>query len=402
MRTYWGILLSCILLSGCGTETLNAIELRPLSSYRIEQEPEVALTEQTKENMLTYCEKRPTDVLPKRRAKVAEVTFRHPLYEALGYKNVKYFAAGEERYLTCANSNQLMERTFAIEPIPEFEALDKERFVESEVVSTIEFDRVENMKEITSAFKVNDAHETVIPDSAFRYKTPDTGAIYVTFETIRNGRTLDPIVEPKLFPFQSGENEGYVFLTRRADDRIALQIGKGPSLRQLVLPSMYEAPYMKVDAKEEELSLEGNHRELMKRIILSEQPIEEDVSEQTSLALSKTYGTVLEIWGHVRRPVLSKMSSRPTDEDMQLAVFESSRDTVWLDGPKTQELFDELSHVQMREKPTNAVNIGQLHLYRELTKQSFDVWKTETEFYLVDLTTSRSYELPANDYFQGN
>lgn len=295
-----------------------------------------------------------------------------------------------------------MERTFAIEPIPEFEALDKERFVESEVVSTIEFDRVENMKEITSAFKVNDAHETVIPDSAFRYKTPDTGAIYVTFETIRNGRTLDPIVEPKLFPFQSGENEGYVFLTRRADDRIALQIGKGPSLRQLVLPSMYEAPYMKVDAKEEELSLEGNHRELMKRIILSEQPIEEDVSEQTSLALSKTYGTVLEIWGHVRRPVLSKMSSRPTDEDMQLAVFESSRDTVWLDGPKTQELFDELSHVQMREKPTNAVNIGQLHLYRELTKQSFDVWKTETEFYLVDLTTSRLYELPANDYFQVN
>jgi hypothetical protein len=390
------------LLSGCGAETLNAIELRPLSSYRVEQEPEVALTEQTKGNMLTYCEKRPTDVLPKRRAKVAEVTFHHPLYEALGYKNVKYFAAGNERYLTCANSNQLMERTFAVEPIPEFEALDKERFVESEVVSTIEFDRVENMKEITSAFKVNDAHETVIPDSAFRYTTPDTGAIYVTFETIRDGRTLDPIVEPKLFPFQSGENEGYVFLTRRADDRIALQIGKGPSLRQLVLPSMYEAPYMKVDAKKEELSLEGNHRELMKRIILSEQLIEEDVSEQTSLALSKTYDTVLEIWGHVRRPVLSKMSSRPTDEDMQLAVFESSRDTVWLDGPKTQELFDELSHVKMREKPTNAVNMGKLHLYRELTKQSFDVWKEETELYLIDQMTSRSYELPANHYFQIN
>jgi hypothetical protein len=390
------------LLSGCGAETLNAIELRPLSSYRVEQEPEVALTEQTKGNMLTYCEKRPTDVLPKRRAKVAEVTFHHPLYEALGYKNVKYFAAGKERYLTCANSNQLMERTFAVEPIPEFEALDKERFVESEVVSTIEFDRVENMKEITSAFKVNDAHETVIPDSAFRYTTPDTGAIYVTFETIRDGRTLDPIVEPKLFPFQSGENEGYVFLTRRADDRIALQIGKGPSLRQLVLPSMYEAPYMKVDAKKEELSLEGNHRELMKRIILSEQLIEEDVSEQTSLALSKTYGTVLEIWGHVRRPVLSKMSSRPTDEDMQLAVFESSRDTVWLDGPKTQELFDELSHVKMREKPTNAVNMGKLHLYRELTKQSFDVWKAETELYLIDQMTSRSYELPANHYFRIN
>lgn len=402
MRAYWGIIVSCILLSGCGAETLNAIELRPLSSYRVEQDPEVALTEQTKEDMLTYCEQRTKDILPKRRAKVAEVTFYHPLYEALGYKNVKYFSAGKERYLTCATSNQLMERTFAIEPIPEFEALDKERFVETEVTPTIEFERVEDMKEITNTFKVNDTHEAVILDSAFRYTTPDTGAIYVTFETIRNGRTLDPIVEPRLFPFQSGKNEGYVFLTKRADDRISLQIGKTPSLRQIVLPNMYKAPYIKVDAKEEELSLDGNHRELMERIILSEQPIEEEVSEQTSLALSKTYGTVLEIWGHVHRPVLNKMSSRPAGEEMQLAVFESDRDTVWLDGPKTQELFNELSHIPMREKPTNAVNVGRLTLYEELTEQSFDVWKTETEHYLIDQMTSRSYELPANDYFRIN
>ena len=402
MRTYWGILLSCILLSGCGAETLNAIELRPLSSYRVEQDPEILLTKQTQEKLLTYCERRPTDVLPERRAMVAEVTFHHPLYEVLGSKTVKYFAAGDERYVTCANSNELMERTFAVEPIQAFEALEPERFQESKVVSTIEFERIDDLKAVTSTFNLNETHEEVISDSAFRYKTPDTGAIYVTFETIRNGRTLDPIIEPKLYPFQSGENEGYVFLTRRADDRLTLQIGDAPSLRQLVLPNMYEAPYMKVDPKEEELSLKGDHRELMKRIILSDQPIEEDVTEETSLSLSKTYGTVLEIWGHVRRPVTNKMSTRPAEGETRLAVFESDQDTIWLDGPKTQELFDALSHIQPHEKPSRTVKIGDLHLYEELTEQSFDVWKTETELYLVDQHTSQSYELPANDYFQIN
>ena len=399
MRTYWGILLSCILLSGCGAETLNAIELRPLSSYRVEQDPEIPLMKQTQEKLLTYCERRPTDVLPERRAKVAEVTFHHPLYEVLGSKTVKYFAAGDERYVTCANSNELMERTFAVEPIQAFEALEQERFQESKVVSTIEFERIDDLESITSTFTLNETHEEVMPDSAFRYTTPDTGAIYVTFETIRNGRTLDPIIEPKLFPFQSGENEGYVFLTRRADDRLTLQIGEASSLKQLILPNIYEAPYMKVDPKEE-LSLKGNHRELMKRIILSDRPIEGDVAEETSLSLSKTYGTVLEIWGHVRRPVTNKMSTRPAEGETRLAVFESDQDTIWLDGPKTQELFDALSHIQPHEKPSTAIKIGDLHLYEELTEQSFDVWKTETELYLVDQHTSQSYELPGNDYFQ--
>lgn len=399
MRTYWGILLSCILLSGCGAETLNAIELRPLSSYRVEQDPEIPLMKQTQEKLLTYCERRPTDVLPERRAKVAEVTFHHPLYEVLGSKTVKYFAAGDERYITCANSNELMERTFAVEPIQAFEALEPDRFQESKVVSTIEFERIDDLESITSTFTLNETHEEVMPDSAFRYTTPDTGAIYVTFETIRNGRTLDPIIEPKLFPFQSGENEGYVFLTRRADDRLTLQIGEASSLKQLVLPNIYEAPYMKVDPKEE-ISLKGNHRELMKRIILSDRPIEGDVAEETSLSLSKTYGTVLEIWGHVRRPVTNKMSTRPAEGETRLAVFESDQDTIWLDGPKTQELFDALSHIQPHEKTSTAVKIGDLHLYEELTEQSFDVWKTETELYLVDQHTSQSYELPGNDYFQ--
>ena len=399
MRTYWGILLSCILLSGCGAETLNAIELRPLSSYRVEQDPGILLTKQTQEKLLTYCERRPTDVLPERRAKVAEVTFHHPLYEVLGSKTVKYFAAGDERYVTCANSNELMERTFAVEPIQAFEALEPERFQESKVVSTIEFERIDDLESITSTFTLNETHEEVMPDSAFRYTTPDTGAIYVTFETIRNGRTLDPIIEPKLFPFQSGENEGYVFLTRRADDRLTLQIGETSSLKQLVLPNIYEAPYMKVDPKEE-VSLKGNHRELMKRIILSDRPIEGYVAEETSLSLSKTYGTVLEIWGHVRRPVTNKMSTRPAEGETRLAVFESDQDTIWLDGPKTQELFDALSHIQPHEKTSTAVKIGDLHLYEELTEQSFDVWKTETELYLVDQHTSQSYELPGNDYFQ--
>lgn len=399
MRTYWGILLSCILLSGCGAETLNAIELRPLSSYRVEQDPEIPLMKQTQEKLLTYCERRPTDVLPERRAKVAEVTFHHPLYEVLGSKTVKYFAAGDERYVTCANSNELMERTFAVEPIQAFEALEQERFQESKVVSTIEFERIDDLESITSTFTLNETHEEVMPDSAFRYTTPDTGAIYVTFETIRNGRTLDPIIEPKLFPFQSGENEGYVFLTRRADDRLTLQIGEASSLKQLILPNIYEAPYMKVDPKEE-LSLKGNHRELMKRIILSDRPIEGDVAEETSLSLSKTYGTVLEIWGHVRRPVTNKMSTRPAEGETRLAVFESDQDTIWLDGPKTQELFDALSHIQPHEKTSTAIKIGDLHLYEELTEQSFDVWKTETELYLVDQHTSQSYELPGNDYFQ--
>ncbi|WP_214815456.1 hypothetical protein [Exiguobacterium sp. s131] len=399
MRTYWRILLSCILLSGCGAETLNAIELRPLSSYRVEQDPEIPLMKQTQEKLLTYCERRPTDVLPERRAKVAEVTFHHPLYEVLGSKTVKYFAAGDERYITCANSNELMERTFAVEPIQAFEALEPDRFQESKVVSTIEFERIDDLESITSTFTLNETHEEVMPDSAFRYTTPDTGAIYVTFETIRNGRTLDPIIEPKLFPFQSGENEGYVFLTRRADDRLTLQIGEASSLKQLVLPNIYEAPYMKADPKEE-ISLKGNHRELMKRIILSDRTIEGDVAEETSLSLSKTYGTVLEIWGHVRRPVTNKMSTRPAEGETRLAVFESDQDTIWLDGPKTQELFDALSHIQPHEKTSTAVKIGDLHLYEELTEQSFDVWKTETELYLVDQHTSQSYELPGNEYFQ--
>ncbi|MFP3422726.1 hypothetical protein R0K19_25490, partial [Bacillus sp. SIMBA_161] len=77
------------------------------------------------------------------------------------------------------------------------------------------------------------------------------------------------------------------------------------------------------------------------------------------------------------------MSSRPADGETRLAVFESDENTIWLDGPKTQELFDELFHVKMREMPTTAVQTGQLHLYEELTEQSFDVWKTETELYLV-------------------
>lgn len=159
---------------------------------------------------------------------------------------------------------------------------------------------------------------------------------------------------------------------------------------------------MKVDPKEEDPSLKGDHRELMKRIILSDQPIEEDVAEETSLSLSKTYGTVLEIWGHVRRPVTNKMSMRPAEGETRLTVFESDQDTIWLDGPKTQELFDALSHIQPHEKPSVAVKIGELHLYEELTEQSFDVWKTETGLYLVDQHTSQSYELPANDYFQIN
>ena len=400
MRTYWGILLSCILLSGCGTETLNAIELRPLSSYRVEQDPEMSLKEQTKIQLLTYCERRPTDVLPTRRAKVAEVTFRHPIYEVLGSKSVKYFATGDERYITCSNSNELMERTFAVEPIQEFEALDPERFQESKVVSTIEFERIDDLEQLANTFNLNDTHEEIMSDSAFHYTTPDTGAIYVTFETIRNGRTLDPVIEPKLFPFKSGDNQGYVFLTKRADNRVSLQLGNVPSLKKLVLPSMYEASYMKVDSKEEELSLKGNHRKLMKRIILSDQPIEGDVAEQTSLSLSKTYGTVLEIWGHVRRPITNKISPRPADGETRLAIFESNQDTIWLDGPKTQELFDALSDIQMEEKPSTAVRSGDLYLYEELTEQSFEVWKTETRLYLVDQHTSKSYGLPINDYFQ--
>ncbi|WP_215143232.1 hypothetical protein [Exiguobacterium qingdaonense] len=400
MRTYWGILLSCVLLSGCGAETLNAIELRPLSSYRVEQDPEVMLTEKTKQQLLTYCERRSVDILPERRAKVAEVTFHHPLYEVLGSKKVKYFSAGDERYITCVNSNQLLERTFAVKPIQEFEALDKNRFEEAEVVSTMEFERVDDLEQIADAFNLNDTHEEVMSDSAFRYTTPDTGAMYVTFETIRSGRTLDPIIEPKLFPFESGRNEGYVFLTKRADNRLALRIGGEPSLKQLVLPSMYEASYMRVDTKEEQLSLKGDHRELMKRIILSDRPIEGEVAEQTSLSLSKTYGTVLEIWGHVRRPVLNKMSARPSGIETRLAVFESDQGTTWLDGPKTQELFDALSHIQLREKPTAAVHAGELHLYEELTEQSFDVWTTKTEMYVVDQKTSQPYVLPENDYFQ--
>ncbi|WP_214826069.1 hypothetical protein [Exiguobacterium algae] len=398
MRPYWMSLVCCSLLAGCGSYETNALNLRPLATYAIEQEPDISLDLETQQKLLTYCEQEPTDILPTRRAEVARAVFYHPLYQDLGKKTIKYWASGADRYVTCLNSNEIVERTFKIDPVDEYETLT-ERFTETEGTSELRFEKVTDVAEVARQFRINDAHETILPDSAYRYVTPDTGSFYVTYETIRGGRTLDPILEPGLLPFESGNNEGYVFLTKRADDRIALQIGNAGSLRRVLLPNLFMGEWIKIDAREEEVSLKSDHRQLLRRVVFSDRPVDIDIARESSVSLSKTYGTVLEIWGHVRRPVVNKMSRPPASGTTRLAYYSSDGKGMVLDGPKTEELFQSLKQVETAQKPSTAKRQGQLTIYEALTEQHFTVWLSADDLiYLVDQRTKYSYVLPVEEY----
>ncbi|MCT4795827.1 hypothetical protein [Exiguobacterium alkaliphilum] len=74
------------MLSGCGANSMSAIEMRPLAATALKQTSGMELPLEIKKHILTYCEKQPTDILPAQRAKVSEATYVHPVYEELGSK----------------------------------------------------------------------------------------------------------------------------------------------------------------------------------------------------------------------------------------------------------------------------------------------------------------------------
>lgn len=396
IRRKWTALLALCCLSGCGSiEERDALALHPLETYAIDQSEQVQFLPKTEKRLLAYCQKQTTDGLPSRRAEVTEMTFRHPVYKELGSQTIKYWTSGDKRYLSCANSHEQIERTFRVEPVDELESLVSRELMETDVGETVTFYRESDVEKVISLFRVNQTHETIIPESIFRYETPDNGSLYVTYEVMRNGRTLDRTVEPGLFVFESGKNEGYAFLTKLADDRVSLQMGTESTWERTVLPSAFTGRYVYTDSTAEAITLDQAKRQLLKRIVLSEQPIE-DVHDVTSLTLSKRYETVIEVWGSVRRPITTKlMSSSARSMKTKLATYETNGKTSYLDGPNTQALFDHLSHVIREEKSESSFQHGTLSLYEHLQEQHFEVWiePGNQSVHLIDRQTKQSYAI---------
>lgn len=396
MRLSWTALLALCCLSGCGSkEEINALALRPLETYATNQDEQVHVLVETEKRLLAYCRQQTTERLPSRRGEVAEVTFQHPLYKELGSQTIKYWVSGGDRYLSCANSHEQIERTFQIDPVDEFESLVSSELVETEVGETVTFYPEPGLEKIANLFRVNQAHETIVPGSTFRYQTPDSGSLYVTYEVMRNGRTLDRTIEPGLVVFESGKNDGYAFLTKLADGRMALQMGTEASWERTVLPSALTGKYVHTDATTEAFTLDHSKRQLLKRVVLSEQPIG-DVSDVTSLTLSRQYEAVIEVWGSVRRPMTTKlMSSSTRSMKTKLATYETNGKTSYLDGPNTQELFELLTHVAEGTKSEAAVQQGTLSLYEHLQEQHFEVWVEpgNQRVHLIDLKTKQTYAI---------
>ena len=384
--------MMCVVLSGCGFNQTNALDLQPIASYKIEENPRLDLSSDQQEALLAFCERTPTDVLPAKRAQVATVTFRHPIYDVLGEQTIHYWSSGETRYLSCATTNVSFDRTFKIEPIPVFERLVSSIEEETEVIPTIRFDSIQDVETIARQFHVNEAYETIVEGTTFAYQTPDDGSLYVTYETFRDGRTLDPVLEPGLFEFESGKNEGFSFVTKRTDGVISLQIGNPTSLERVTLPSLFVGNYMKVDAKEQSLQLEGDYRQLIKRVVVSDRPITDDIDSVSSLALSERYGTVLEVWGHVRKST-PKLTGPKAATTIRLATFETEGQTTMLDGPATGELFDWLAEAAAVKRPQGGDAIGRFTIYEKLTSQTFDVIRKDDVTYLIDSRSKRAYSL---------
>lgn len=395
MRLKWTALLAIWCLSGCTSKAeINALALRPLDTYAIDQSEQVHFLPESEKKLLAYCRQQATEELPSRRAEVAEVTFRHPLYEEIGSQTIKYWVSGDERYLSCANSHEQNERTFRIEPVNEFESLVSSELVETDVAETVTFSRESDVEKIVNLFQVNRAHETIVPESAFRYNSPDSGSLHVTYEVMRKGRTLDSTIEPDLFVFESGRNEGYAFFTQLADGRVSFQMGTESSRGRTILPSAFTEEYVQTDSRSDAFTLNHSKRQLITRIVLSERPVG-DIKDITSLTLSKRYETVIEVWGNVRRPVTTKQgSSSDSVVKTKLATYETDGKTSHLDGPNTHALFKLLSHLTVGKKSETAVQHGTLSLYEHLQEQHFEVWvePENQRVCLVDTKTKQSYE----------
>ncbi|TCI57575.1 hypothetical protein EVJ24_02040 [Exiguobacterium sp. SH1S21] len=396
MRLSWTALLALCCLSGCGSkEEMNALALRPLEAYVTNQDEQEHILPGTEKRLLAYCRQQTTERLPSRRGEVTEVTFRHPLYAELGSQTIKYWVSGDDRYLSCANSHEQIERTFRVDPVDEFESLISSELVETDVGEAVSFYPEPDVAKIVNLFRINQVHETIVPGSTFRYQTPDSGSLYVTYEVMQNGRTLDRTIEPGLFVFKSGKNDGYAFLTKLADDRVALQMGTESSWERTVLPSAFTGKYVYTDSTTDVFTLDHSKRQLLKRVVLAEQPIG-DVSDATSLTLSKQYDAVIEVWGSVRRPMTTKlMSSSARSVKTKLATYETKGKTSHLDGPNTQALFELLTHVAGGDKSEAAVQHGTLSLYEHLQEQHFEVWVEpgDQRVYLIDLTTKQTYAI---------
>lgn len=394
MRRVIGLMsLAMMVVSGCGTSEINALNLRPLSTHAIQQDRDVPLTSALKSRLLNYCEQQPTDVLPTRRAELAAITFRHPFYDELGSKTVKYWRSGDDRYISCLNSNEQNERVFRTDALDAFESVTASEPREVEVGNTLSFIPEPDVATVARAFAVNETYETIIPDSVFRYHTPDRGALHVTYHVYQDGTEAGQLIEPGLFVFESGKNEGVAFLTQLADRRITLQMGTEQAWDRTVLPGSLSGEYVQIDSKEAIFNLDADGGRLLKRIVLADEPIE-DVSEQDSAVLSSRYGTVIEIWGTVQRPGAGELTiTSGQKEVMRLATYETETKTAHLGGPNTRELFELLSHVKTTSAGPTGERRGTLTLYEQLTEQRFDVWIKEGEksLQLMDVKTKRVY-----------
>ncbi|WP_138858780.1 hypothetical protein [Exiguobacterium mexicanum] len=389
----WMMIGAIIFLSGCGANETNALNLRSLSTYAIHQNRDIPLTSALKSRLLNYCEQKPTDVLPMRRAEVASITFRHPFYDELGSKTVKYWRSGDERYVSCLKSNEQNERVFRTDAIEAFESAAGSEPREVDVGNTLSFIPESDVTTVARAFAVNETHETIVPGSVFRYHTPDRGALHVTYHVYQDGAETGQLIEPGLFVFESGKNEGVAFLTQLADQRITLQMGTEQAWDRTVLPSSLSGEYVQIDSMEAVFNLDGEGRRLLKRIVLADEPIE-DVSDQDSAVLSTRYDTVIEVWGAVQRPGAGELTIKSEQKDaMRLATYETETKIAHLGGPSTSELFELLSHVKPSSGQPTGERCGTLALYEQLTEQRFDVWMEEGQdtLQLMDVETERVY-----------
>ncbi|MCT4778029.1 hypothetical protein NQG36_12185 [Exiguobacterium aquaticum] len=394
MRRVIGLMsLAMMVVSGCGTSEINALNLRPLSTYAIQQDRDVPLTSALKTRLLAYCEQQPTDVLPTRRAELAAITFRHPFYDELGSKTVKYWRSGDDRYISCLNSNEQNERVFRTDALEAFESSATSAPREVDVGNTLSFVPEPDVATVARAFAVNETHETIIPGSVFRYHTPDRGALHVNYLVYQDGTEAGQLIEPGLFVFESGKNEGVAFLTQLADQRITLQMGTKQAWDRTVLPASLAGEYVQIDSKEAIFNLDAEGQRLLKRIVLADKPIE-DVTEKDSAVLSSRYGTVIEVWGTVQRPGAGELTiTSEQKEVMRLATYETETKTAHLGGPNTRELFELLSRVKTTSAAPTGERRGTLALYEQLTEQRFDVWIEEGKesLQLMDVETKRVY-----------
>ncbi|MCT4795825.1 hypothetical protein [Exiguobacterium alkaliphilum] len=229
----------------------------------------------------------------------------------------------------------------------------------------------------------------------FRYETPDSGSLYVTYDVKRNGRTLDRTIESGLFVFKAERTSGYTFLTQLTDGRVTLQIGTEDAFERKVLPDIFVGEHVYLDTTEATVVLDGSRRQLLKRVIVSDEPIGQ-VGDESSLTLSERYGTVIEVWGSVRLPLTTTlMSLSPASEKVRLATYEQDGTIVHLDGPNTRALFELLTEVVPSRVPTTATYRGTISLHERLSEQNLDVYVAGGDVFVVDLHTGAEYGLDA-------